>query len=115
MRKLLFLGACLVALASQPVMAQTGGAEVIVIKVLEANGSMQIGIARPGSKPEHREVNLKQLKEKGEGDYLNGQAEYTRSLLVELSQQGYSLTTTYTANEGTGGSGPTTLIFTKRQ
>jgi hypothetical protein len=33
MKKLLFLGACLVALASQPVMAQTGTPDVVVVKL----------------------------------------------------------------------------------
>jgi hypothetical protein len=114
MKKLLFLGACLVVLASQPVMAQTGGADIVVVKVLEGSGQVHFHIARPGSKPEHREFSLKQLKEKGEGDYLSGQAECTRNLLVELTQQGYTLTSTYSASAGTA-LGPTTLIFTKRQ
>jgi hypothetical protein len=113
MEKLLFLGAWLVALASQPVMAQTGGADIVVVKVVETNGSLDFYIARAGSKVEHREFSFRQLKEKGEGNAYSGQAEYTRSLLVELTQQGYTFTTTYTANEGAG-SGPTTLVFTKR-
>ena len=114
MKKLVYLGACLVALASLPVKAQSSEVETIVVKVVEYSGLMRFAIARPGSKPEYREFSLKQLKEKGEGDYLSGQAEYTRSLLIELAQQGYTLTTTYTTNGGPG-SGPTTLVFTKRQ
>jgi opacity protein-like surface antigen len=114
MKKLLFLGACLVALASQPVMAQTGAADIVVVKVSEGGGYLQFDIARPGSKPEHREFSLKQMKEKGDGYYVGGQAEYTRLLLVELAQQGYALTANYSSNEGSGGSGPTTLVFTKR-
>lgn len=102
------------ALASQPAVAQTGAADIVVVKVLEGGGLLHFDIARPGSKLEHREFSVKQLKEKGEGNYLAGQAEYTRNLLVELTQQGYTLTTTYTTNGGTG-AGPTTLIFTKRQ
>lgn len=66
MKKLLLLGACLVALAPQPGMAQTGGADMVVVKVTEEYGLLQFHIARAGSKPEHREFNLKQLKEKGE-------------------------------------------------
>lgn len=109
MKKLLFLGACLVALASQSVMAQTGAADIVVVKASEAGGYLQFDIARPGSKPEHREFSLKQMKEKGDGYHIGGQAEYTRILLVELAQQGYTLTTTYSS-----GSVPTTLVFTKR-
>jgi opacity protein-like surface antigen len=98
MKKLLFLGACLVALASQPAMAQTGGSDMVVVKVTEQYGRIEFFIARAGSKPEHNES-----------------AEYTRSLLMELAQQGYNLTTTYTSGGVAGGPGPTTLVFTKRQ
>jgi hypothetical protein len=114
MKKLIFLGACLIALSSKPVMAQTAATDVVVVKVSEGSGYLQFDIARPSSKPEHREFSLKQLKEKGESYYISGQAEYTRSLLVELIQQGYTLTTTYNTNLGVG-AGPTTLVFTKRQ
>lgn len=113
MKKRLFLGACLVALASRPVRAQAA-ADIVVVKVTEGGGYLQFDIARPGSKPEHREFSPKQLKEKGESYYISGQAEYTRMLLVELTQQGYALTTTYASN-WSAGAGPTTLIFTKRQ
>jgi hypothetical protein len=116
MKKLLFLGAYLVALASQPVRAQTGAADIVVVKVTESYGRIEFFIARAGSKPEHRELGFKQLKEKGEDRFFyNGSAEYTRSLLMELAQQGYTLTTTYTSGGVAGGPGPTTLVFTKRQ
>jgi hypothetical protein len=111
MKKLLFLGACLVALASQPVMAQTGGADIVIVKVTDYNTGLEFDIARTGSKPEHREYSAKQVKEKGEGRYNSGTAEYTRSLLMELSQQGYTLTNTYSP----GFAAPQTLVFTKRQ
>jgi opacity protein-like surface antigen len=110
MKKLLFLGSCLVALASQPVLAQTSAADIVVVKVSENYGVLRFDIARAGSKLEHREFSVKQLKEKGEGNFTGGAAENTRSLLVELAQQGYNLTTTYG-----GAPGPTTLVFTKRQ
>ena len=116
MKKLLFLGACLVTLASQPVLAQTGGTDIVVVKVTEQYGLLHFHIARAGSEPEHREFGLKQMKEKGESrHFCNETAEYTRSLLVELAQQGYSLTTTYPGSGSNGITGPTTLIFTKRQ
>jgi opacity protein-like surface antigen len=111
MKKLLFIGACLVALASQPVMAQTGATDIVVVKVTEGYGTLEFYIARIGSKVEHREFSLKQLKEKGEGSYTSGAAEHTLSLLVELAQQGYTLATTYAPS----GNSPTTLVFTKRQ
>jgi hypothetical protein len=52
MKKLVFLGACLVVLASQPVKAQTGGADVVVVKVSEYATYIEFYIARSGSKPE---------------------------------------------------------------
>lgn len=114
MKTLLFLGASLMVLASQPVMAQTGAADIVVVKVTESYGNLQFDIARAGGKPEHREFNLKQLREKGTTYATSGQAEYTRSLLAELAQQGYTLTSTYTANGSGSINGPATLIFTKR-
>jgi hypothetical protein len=114
MKKLLFLGACLVALTSSPAMAQTSATDIVVVKVTESFGWLQFDIARTDGKPEHREFNLKQLREKGATYATSGQAECTRSLLVELAQQGYVLTTTYAASSGST-NGPATLIFTKRQ
>jgi hypothetical protein len=56
MKKLLFLGACLVALASQPVMAQTGGADVVVVQVSFGLGAGQILISHGGGKTEVVEI-----------------------------------------------------------
>jgi hypothetical protein len=52
MKKLLFLGACLVALASQPAVAQTGGPDVIVVRVAEHYGQTHLTIERAGQEPE---------------------------------------------------------------
>jgi hypothetical protein len=112
MKKLLFLGACLVVLASQPVMAQAGGTDVVVVKLREDFAYIELFIARPGSKPEHRVYKGKELSELGNGKETGGTAEVTRRLFVELAQQGYSLTTTYSAGPIQT---PTTLIFTKKQ
>ncbi len=92
-------------------MAQTSATDIVVVKVTEGYLTLSFDIARAGSKPEHREFSAKQLKEKGEGIHVGGSAEYTRSLLIELAQQGYNLTTAYTPSN----IGPTTLVFTKRQ
>jgi hypothetical protein len=112
MNKLLFLGACLMALASQPVLAQTSGADIVVVKVRENYSYMELNIARPGSKPEKRVFKSKELKELGDGNEPSGIAEATRRLLADLAQQGYSLTSTYGSNSDFN---PTTLVFTKRQ
>lgn len=113
MKKLIFLGACLLVLASQPVQAQTGEPDMVVVKVTDGYYQPTIfDIARPGKPPEHRVLNKKDLEALGGNSAtLAGSAEATRRLLVELAQQGYSLSTTYSA----GSSGITTLIFTKRQ
>jgi hypothetical protein len=99
------------ALASQPVKAQTGATDFVVVKLIEYTASVDAFIARPGSKPERREYKPKDLRELGDGLETSGAAEVTRRLLVELAQQGYSLTTTYSSAAQTG---PTTLIFTKK-
>jgi hypothetical protein len=53
MKKLLFLGACLVALASQPVMAQTGGStdvDVTVVRVTASYVRTHVTVTRPGAR-----------------------------------------------------------------
>jgi hypothetical protein len=52
MKKLLFLGACLMALASQPVMAQTTGPDLVVVRVLEMGRKLQFSIAHGQQQPE---------------------------------------------------------------
>jgi hypothetical protein len=112
MKKLLFLGACLVALASAPVKAQTGEPDIVVVKMTDGYYQPTIfDIARPGKPPEHRVLNKKDLEALGSWGTLAGAAEATRRLLVELAQQGYSLSTTYSA----GSTNITTMVFTKRQ
>ena len=61
MKKLLFLGACLVVVSSQAVMAQTNATEVVVVKVTETFGHLELDIAWANTKLEHREFTLKQL------------------------------------------------------
>lgn len=98
-------------------MAQTGGPDVVVVKVREDFTHLELYIARLGSKPEYREFKSKELRELGNGMEAGGLmeaggiAEAMRRFLMEMAQQGYSLTTTYT-----GGSqySPATLIFTKK-
>jgi hypothetical protein len=97
MKKLLFLGACLVALASSPVMAQTrktevemsytelaqtGGADVVVVHVQESSRSLSFSIARGQQQPEEIEIKLgKEVK--------TASSYYT--VLSKLYSQGYVL------------------------
>ena len=104
MKKLLFLGACLVALNSQPVMAQTGTPEVVVVRVVDSGGRFVIG--RPGGKTE--EVSFSSTySSKG----LAESAVQLQQAVAALYQQGYALKSTFT---GSGGS-VSTLIFVKEK
>lgn len=87
MKKLLFLGACLVALASQPVVAQTGGTEVAVVQMTEIDrGDLYFVIVRNGVKTEEK-VFESVLGKKGEID----RAEAKQKVLQQLYQQGFTL------------------------
>lgn len=114
MKKLFFLGACLVVLASCPVVAQTpggspppaaAGLDVVVVKVSESTAYLTLDIARADGKRERRDYKPRDLKENGNS------AEFTRQLIAQLYQEGYALTSTY------GGGGTfnlNTLVFTRR-
>lgn len=58
MKKLFFIGACLVALVSQPVMAQTGAPDLVVVKVDETPSFLRFSIARGQQEPEEVQINL---------------------------------------------------------
>lgn len=55
--KTLFLGACLVALLSYPVIAQTVGPDLVVVRVTETSRMLRFSIGR-GQQPEEVEVKL---------------------------------------------------------
>jgi hypothetical protein len=104
MKKLLFLGACLVALASQPVMAQVGGADVVVVRVVDTGGRLVIGY--PDGKTE--EVSFtSNYSSKG----LAESAVQLQKAIASLYQKGYSLKSTFS---GAGGA-VSTLIFVKEK
>jgi hypothetical protein len=106
MKKLLFLGACLVALASQPVMAQTGGADVVVVKVFESIGTMRIAVS-------HGQGKTEVIDAEGGGDKkkIVDSAETLQKLIAGLLQQGYSLKSTFGGTQGM----MSTLVFVKGQ
>jgi hypothetical protein len=80
MKKLLFLGACLVALASQPVLAQTGEAGVVIMRVFEGPNQTRVVLAYEGNKTEVIKF------ETGFSDAANYQQVVSR-----LQKEGYSL------------------------
>ncbi|MGI4867579.1 MAG: hypothetical protein ACRYFZ_26905 [Janthinobacterium lividum] len=110
MKKLLFLGACLVALASQPVRAQTGGMDVLVVRVEETNAHVSLTVERAGQEPEgigfdyDRRPGKAGRASKG---YLDALSKfYEQGYIVQAVIPGV----TYTA---IGGVTYSTLIFTK--
>jgi hypothetical protein len=89
MKKLLFLGACLVALASQPVMAQTSGSDVVLVRFSRTStGNLRTAITRGEGKTELSETaagyNDKGFVQASEGEY---------KVLHQLYQEGYQLLT----------------------
>lgn len=112
MKKLFFWGACLVALASGPAVAQTGGVETVVVTV-ENNLGLHIVISRGPGKSEVVEVSYKEVRQNP-----TAEEEGLQQVFNKLFQQGFSLQGTY-GGGGAGRSGSflfnNTLIFTKRQ
>ncbi|MVN78084.1 hypothetical protein GO988_17275 [Hymenobacter sp. HMF4947] len=109
MKKLIFFGAYLLSLTSQPVMAQTGGADIVVVRVAEVIGHIHLTIERAGQEPEEvssewaDKVSKNQRASKGYFDALS-----------KLYQQGYQVQATIPGAEyANGGAVFTTLIFTK--
>jgi hypothetical protein len=82
MKKLLFLGACLAALGSSPVMAQAGP-DLVIVRVEERlSGRVAINVARAGQAPEVIEFRETRKESAAKGYY---------PVLNKLYQQGYQL------------------------
>ena len=87
MKKLLFLGACLVALASSPVLAQTGGAQVVVVQVSFYPSGGQMTISRGEGKTEV--IDFK--RSRGQA----AEVEAYQQTISKLYQEGYTLKSTF--------------------
>ena len=107
MKKILFLGACLVALASQPAKAQTGGGDIVVVKVFEASTYMRIAISHGQDKTEVLDV----AGGGGDKKKIGAAAEALQKLIADLIQKGYSLKSTFGGDAGY----MSTLVFVKGQ
>lgn len=104
MKKLFLVGACLVALASQPVQAQAGGETDVVVVQVDYSAGGKIIIVRPGGKTEEIELN-RGLRGKG----LTEGGITLQRVFTQLAQEGYTIKSTFT-----GASIHTsTLIFMK--
>jgi hypothetical protein len=109
MKKLFFLGVCLVALASSSVMAQTGGQQVAVVRITEFPATVYVSLTQAEGKSEQWKFESgstgKRLDESGQGYY---------KLLADLYQRGYHLQSTFSSGVGPDVS-RTTLILVKGQ
>jgi hypothetical protein len=103
MKKLVFLGACLAALASQPVKAQTGGQGVATVRISQAIGRVYIAISTGVGSAQISEIETPNYTAKNIGPI----ADIYQQTIAKLSQQGYTL------KGMSGGDNVTTLIFTK--
>jgi hypothetical protein len=93
------------ALASQPVMAQTAGAEVIVVRVYDAGGNVELAISRGKG-----QVEMIKFSSGVRDKHLQEAAEGYQQVLAKLYQEGYSLKSTFTTAENLS-----TLVFVKGQ
>jgi hypothetical protein len=107
MKKLLFLGACLVALASQPVKAQAAGPQVVVVRVNDGGGlGSHLVIIRGEGKREELDfatgISTKALGASGE---------VMQQVFTKLYQEGYTLKSTFGGGQGF----TSTLVFVKEK
>ena len=103
MKKILFLGACLVALASQPVKAQTSKPEIVVVQVYTTGiGVGHVAITRGQDQTEDVEFKVTSAKQ-------HIAAEAYQRVFAQLAREGYSLKSTFSP-----GDAPVTLVFEKR-
>lgn len=112
MKKLLLLGACLVALASQPVRAQAGGsteADVTVVRVTASYSRTAVTVTRPGGQQENLEFENDKQSEKRQVVGVGFQ-----QLVAGLYQQGYQLQATFDTQMGTSGSASILLFVRKK-
>jgi hypothetical protein len=110
MKKHLFLGVCLAAVASQPVRAQTGGVEVVIVRVAEYSGHTHLTVERAGQEPEEMEFEWDSRIGKKWGRASKGYLD----ALSKLYQQGYQVQATIPgAQFANGGTVYTTLVFTR--
>jgi hypothetical protein len=97
MKKLLFLGACLLALALQPVKAQTGGSDVVVVRVDEGSSKkVQFIIAYGNASAELTEI---ELDAKSYEQRDKSILEAYQRVFQKLYKEGYRLKNTFTSGQ----------------
>lgn len=105
MKKLLFLGLCLVALASQPVRAQASGSDIVTVRISAGVGRIYIATSTGLGKTEATEIDVPSYTPKNNAPI----ADIYQQTIAKLSQQGYTL------KGMSGGDSVTTLVFTKEK
>jgi hypothetical protein len=104
MKKLLFSGACLVALASQPVWTQAIEKEVIIVQAITiGRGDGYITITRSSGKEEN--VPFKPYSKN-----FSQEAVAYQQVITKLYQEGYNLKSTFSTSNNT-----VTMVFVKGQ
>ncbi|RZK32560.1 MAG: hypothetical protein EOO63_00980 [Hymenobacter sp.] len=102
MKKLFFLGACLVAVAFRPVLAQTTGPEVVVVQFYhQATPRLYAAIARGVAKPEVLDM---------KGDAAE-EAQFCQQIIAKLYRDGYTIKSTFGGSSINTG----TLVFIKEK
>jgi basic membrane lipoprotein Med (substrate-binding protein (PBP1-ABC) superfamily) len=105
MKKLIFFAACLVALTSQPAIAQTGGADVVVVvQTYPIAGGTRVLVSRSAG-------NTEQIDFKSGGKNQAQESEGYQQVFTKLYQEGYTLTSTFSP----GSMMASTLVFTKKK
>jgi hypothetical protein len=112
MKKLLFSGACLVALASSPAMAQATtqpAVDITVVRVTANYARTQVTVTRPGGKDELLEFenNDQSAKRQPVGGGF-------QQLVAGLYEQGYQLASTFDTQMGPSKSASILLFVRKK-
>jgi hypothetical protein len=104
MKKLFLIGACLLALASSPALAQVGGPPVVVVQLYYSGlGTGHIAVTRGEGKTEDIEYKATTIKQ-------HVASETYQRVFTQLYQEGYALKSTFSPGDGS----VVTLIFDKK-
>ena len=105
MKKLIFLSACLLALAARPAAAQTPTPDIVVVREYDSGSSVNLTVTRGEGKTEKVEFASggtdKKLTAAGEGYY---------KVLAALYREGFVLQSTFSSHTGL-----TTLVLSKNR
>jgi hypothetical protein len=105
MKKLFFIGACLLALGSTPTLAQTGGPSVATVRISQGAGRFYVAVSTGTGKAEVSEIETPNYTNKNIGPA----ADIYQQTVAKLTQQGYTL------KGMSGGDMITTLVFVKEK